>query len=128
MPRLYGSARHRLSKPPKFIRSKTLSKGTSFTNRSNPNEYGKTQRHKDTEAQSRAVKRFGCAPLCLCVFCVSVFFIPFESSTLFPSVDQVFKRPILQILIESPSLNLLHDFVELLAQDRLMHKAFTAAE
>src|SRR5262245_6393875 len=59
---------------------------------------------------------------------VSVFFIPFESSTLLPSVDQVFKRTILQVLIEPPSLNLVHHFVEFLAQDWLIHKAFTTAE
>jgi hypothetical protein len=31
-------------------------------------KYGKTRRHKDTEAQRRASKTFFCAPLCLCVF------------------------------------------------------------
>src|SRR5262249_56621061 len=86
------------------------------------------ENHRDTKAQRRAVKEHwmrAFVPLCLCV---SVFFIPFESSTLLPSVDQVFKRTILQVLIEPPSLNLLHHFVEFLAQDRLIHKAFTAAE
>jgi hypothetical protein len=28
----------------------------------------KTQRHKGTEAQRRAIKNLGCASLCLCVF------------------------------------------------------------
>ena len=51
----------------------------------------KTQRHKDTEAQRRAIKNLGCAPLCLCVF-LGAYFCSFVTSkrTMF---DVVFDLP-----------------------------------
>jgi hypothetical protein len=57
----------------------------------------KTQRHKDTEAQRRAIKNLGCASLCLCVFVPLCFlggyFCSFVTS----------KRTMFDVVFDSPS-------------------------